>query len=94
MIQAGFIGGEPQDPAGHLYVIGADGKAAISEKSPLFKEKACTASRSRYVLRSELHSNHFSRRLCLSKINCGRQGTAKSFADRSEVFLVRAQKQN
>jgi len=40
MIQAGFIGGEPQDPAGHPYVIGADGTAAISEKSPLFKEKS------------------------------------------------------
>jgi hypothetical protein len=40
MIQADFIGGEPQDPAGHPYVIGADGKAAISEESPLFKEKS------------------------------------------------------
>jgi len=38
MIQAGLIGGEPADPAGHAYVIGSDGKAHLSEKSPLFKE--------------------------------------------------------
>jgi hypothetical protein len=40
MVQAGLIGGEPQDPEGHSYVIGTDGKAAISQKSPLSKEKS------------------------------------------------------
>lgn len=39
MVQAGLIGGEPADPDGYAYVIGSDGKARISEKSPLFKEK-------------------------------------------------------
>ena len=39
MIQAGVIGGEPLDPAGCAYVIGSDGKAHISEKSPLFKQQ-------------------------------------------------------
>lgn len=39
MVQAGLIGGEPVDPDGYAYVIGPDGKAHISEKSPLFKEK-------------------------------------------------------
>jgi len=39
IIQAGMIGGEPVDPAGHAYVIGADGKARMSEKSPLFKQQ-------------------------------------------------------
>jgi hypothetical protein len=40
MVQAGFIGGEPLDPEGHPYLIGPDGKARLSEKSPLFKEKS------------------------------------------------------
>ena len=40
MLQAGFVGGEPADPDGYAYVIGPDGKARISEKSPLFKEKS------------------------------------------------------
>lgn len=40
MVQAGLIGGEPADPDGYAYVIGPDGKARISEKSPLFKEKS------------------------------------------------------
>ncbi len=40
MAQAGLIGGEPVDPTGHPYVIGLDGKARISSKSPLFKEKS------------------------------------------------------
>ena len=40
MVQAGLIGGEPADPDGYAYVIGSDGKARISEKSPLFKEKS------------------------------------------------------
>jgi len=40
MLQAGLIGGEPADPDGYAYVIGSDGKARISEKSPLFKEKS------------------------------------------------------
>lgn len=39
MIQSGLIGGEPVDPLGHSYVIGPDGKARISEKSPLFKQQ-------------------------------------------------------
>src|SRR5712675_2350771 len=40
MAQAGLMGGEPVDPTGHPYVIGLDGKARISSKSPLFKEKS------------------------------------------------------
>jgi len=40
MMQIGLIGGEPVDPAGHAYVIGSDGKAHISENSPLFKESS------------------------------------------------------
>ncbi len=40
MAQAGLIGGEPVDPTGHPYVIGLDGKARISNKSPLYKEKS------------------------------------------------------
>jgi uncharacterized protein (DUF1015 family) len=39
LIQSGLIAGVPADPEGHGYVIGPDGKAKISEKSPLFKEK-------------------------------------------------------
>ena len=39
MVQAGLIGGEPLDPAGYAYVIGKNGKARISEKSPLFKQQ-------------------------------------------------------
>ena len=39
IIQAGFIGGEPLDPESHPYVIGGDGKARISQKSPLFKQQ-------------------------------------------------------
>ena len=40
LVQAGLIGGEPLDPAGHPYVLGNNGKACISEKSPLFKQQA------------------------------------------------------
>jgi hypothetical protein len=40
MAQAGLLGGEPVDPTGHAYVIGLDGKARISAKSPLHKEKS------------------------------------------------------
>lgn len=40
LIQAGMIGGEPQDPAAHAYVIGGDGKAHIAEKSPLFQQQS------------------------------------------------------
>jgi hypothetical protein len=40
IVQSGLIPGVPGDPAGYPYVIGADGKAAISGKSPLFKEKS------------------------------------------------------
>jgi tetratricopeptide (TPR) repeat protein len=40
LVQAGMIGGEPADPDGYAYVIGSDGEARISEKSPLFKEKS------------------------------------------------------
>ena len=39
LVQAGFIGGQPTDPTGIPYVIGADGKAKLSQKSPLFKQK-------------------------------------------------------
>jgi hypothetical protein len=39
IIQAGLIGGEPLDPLGYPYAIGSDGKARISEKSPLFKQQ-------------------------------------------------------
>ena len=40
LIQAGMIGGEPQDPAAHAYLIGPNGKAQLSEKSPLFKQQS------------------------------------------------------
>jgi tetratricopeptide (TPR) repeat protein len=40
MVQSGLIPGVPGDPTGYPYAIGSDGKAAISEKSPLFKEKS------------------------------------------------------
>ena len=40
MMQIGLIGEEPVDPTGHAYVIGSDGKAHISENSPLFKESS------------------------------------------------------
>ena len=40
MMQIGLIGGEPVDPTGHAYVIGSDGKAHISENSPLLKESS------------------------------------------------------
>ena len=40
MVQAGMIGGEPLDPAGYAYVLGSDGKAHISEESPLFKQQS------------------------------------------------------
>ena len=40
MMRIGLIGGEPVDPTGHAYVIGSDGKAHISENSPLFKESS------------------------------------------------------
>lgn len=37
---AGLISGEPADPDGYTYVLGPDGKASISKKSPLFKQKS------------------------------------------------------
>ena len=40
MAQAGLITGEPLDPRGVPYVINRDGKAQISEKSPLHKEES------------------------------------------------------
>ena len=40
MIQLGLISGELADPTGSAYVIGADGKARISEKSSLFKQSS------------------------------------------------------
>jgi predicted transcriptional regulator len=40
MAQAGLIAGEPLDPRGVPYVINRDGKAQISEKSPLHKEES------------------------------------------------------
>jgi hypothetical protein len=39
MSQAGLISGEPADPDGYAYVMGADGKAYISPASPLFKQR-------------------------------------------------------
>jgi tetratricopeptide (TPR) repeat protein len=39
VMQAGLNGGEPLDPAGYPYAIGTDGKARISQKSPLFKQQ-------------------------------------------------------
>lgn len=39
MIVNGLIGGEPLDPLGYAYAVDADGKAQISEKSPLFKQQ-------------------------------------------------------
>ena len=39
MVANGMIGGEPNDPVGYVYVIGADGKSHISESSPLFKQQ-------------------------------------------------------
>jgi len=40
MVQAGLMAGEPLDPRGVPYVINRDGKAQISEKSPLHKEES------------------------------------------------------
>ena len=40
LIQAGMISGEPLDPVGYPYTIGANGKSQISQKSPLFKQQA------------------------------------------------------
>jgi len=40
MVQAGLMAGEPWDPRGVPYVINRDGKAQISEKSPLHKEES------------------------------------------------------
>jgi tetratricopeptide (TPR) repeat protein len=45
LVQAALIGGEPADPLGYAYRIGSDGKAQISEMSPLFKEKRVYRSR-------------------------------------------------
>jgi hypothetical protein len=39
VMQAGLIDAEPLDPAGYPYAVGTDGKARISEKSPLFKQQ-------------------------------------------------------
>jgi len=40
LVQAGLIAGEPVDPRGVPYVIARDGKAQISDKSPLHKEES------------------------------------------------------
>ena len=40
LVQTGFIAGEPLDPRGVPYVIARDGKAQISDKSPLHKEES------------------------------------------------------
>lgn len=39
IIQEGMIGGEPLDPASYPYVMGGDGKARISQRSPLSKQQ-------------------------------------------------------
>ena len=39
LVQAAMIGGEPLDPVGYPYAIGADGKPQISVRSPLFKQQ-------------------------------------------------------
>jgi len=39
LVQAGLVGGEPVDPVGYPYTMGADGKAKLSPKSPLFKQQ-------------------------------------------------------
>jgi len=39
MVASGMIGGEPLDPVNYPYVIGSDGQAGISPKSPLFKQQ-------------------------------------------------------
>jgi len=39
MAASGMIGGEPLDPMNYPYVLGADGQAQISQKSPLFKQQ-------------------------------------------------------
>ena len=39
LVQAGMLGGEPVDPVGYGYVVGAGGKSQISERSPLFKQR-------------------------------------------------------
>jgi len=39
MATSGMIGGEPLDPVNYPYVLGADGQAHISQKSPLFKQQ-------------------------------------------------------
>jgi len=39
LIKAGLLGGQPVDPDGYAYEIGPDGKAGISESSPLFKQR-------------------------------------------------------
>jgi len=39
LIQAGLLSGQPLDPKGYAYEIEPDGKAGISEASPLFKQR-------------------------------------------------------
>jgi len=39
MAASGMIGGEPLDPMNYPYVLGADGQAQVSQKSPLFKQQ-------------------------------------------------------
>src|SRR5260221_10828669 len=39
LIQAGLLSGQPLDPDGYAYEIEPDGKAGISESSPLFKQR-------------------------------------------------------
>ena len=39
LIQAGLLGGQPVDPDGYAYEIGPEGKAGISESSPLYKQR-------------------------------------------------------
>lgn len=38
LVEAGLLPGEPFDPKGYVYVLGADGKAALNPESPLYKE--------------------------------------------------------
>jgi len=39
LMKAGLLEGQPVDPDGYAYEIGPDGKAGISESSPLFKQR-------------------------------------------------------
>ena len=39
LVQRGFLRGVPADPVGVPYAIGADGRAQLSESSPLLEKK-------------------------------------------------------